>query len=465
MHDTPHSDSPTGPGLSVFISYSHADAVAARRLRRHLVAHGVVTWLDERELPVGTALTASIRRHIRAVDAVVVIASRAAAESSWVGKELSFAGDNEVSIVPFFVEQVTTHDRFADFLGVDALTPLAFATAADKLVRELYRSIDSAPPRPDRAALIAGLRDVAREERSLAPLIDGYLDSEGLHSENIDGVAAAPLLSLDEAVNAIYDMDPCDSSAMHAATLFARCGAGARALLSWIEETGDGKLALVAAVGEELDPALHHMAIELLDACRPTNYQALYNFLHKNDARLNDADRATVRRLVTWPVRTAPDGLGDVLGWVAWQRIPEAGEIREMWCRWIETGQFNGTKSPRDLARYLADAEQEDLPGREKLESAHVQFVYGRLCALDMQGVWDTVNHIMAAVDAGSPTLPLVLHLAESFPETARWRSWEDRDSAQAGQMKTFLLEICKEARGERDWLRALATAGLDRKS
>ena len=67
----------TQPSPTVFISYSHLDKVVARRLLRELTAHGVKAWLDERELRVGVALTSSIRAHIEAADALLVIASQA----------------------------------------------------------------------------------------------------------------------------------------------------------------------------------------------------------------------------------------------------------------------------------------------------------------------------------------------------------------------------------------------------
>jgi TIR domain len=54
---------------TVFLSYSHRDQVVARRIVRELTERRVKTWLDERELRIGAALTASIRSQIEAADA------------------------------------------------------------------------------------------------------------------------------------------------------------------------------------------------------------------------------------------------------------------------------------------------------------------------------------------------------------------------------------------------------------
>jgi hypothetical protein len=38
---------------SIFISYQRADEQFARRVREHLAAAGVQTWMDQYEIPVG----------------------------------------------------------------------------------------------------------------------------------------------------------------------------------------------------------------------------------------------------------------------------------------------------------------------------------------------------------------------------------------------------------------------------
>ena len=316
----------------VFLSHSHQDKRVARRLVRRLTAHGIKVWLDERELRAGAALTSSIRGHIRSADTLLVIASRASADSKWVGMELEFARKHQKTIIPLFIEPLAAHQRFRDYLGADAMAPQAFADVVHGLMRDLFLSLDVELPPADPAVLTAGLRQLAGEEPDLAPLILGCLDSTGLHQENMDTVHGVAFHALDDALNALFDLRPNEFDGLHAAYGFCMAGAGVRALSSWIDATGDGELPLVTAVGSRaLNPTLIPTAIKLLAACNPTNNHALYNFIHHNSAQLDEVQRRSVIRLATWPVRSDTSRLGDVLGWVAFKHFPDAMEIRQMW--------------------------------------------------------------------------------------------------------------------------------------
>lgn len=153
----------------VFVSHSHHDKSVARRLVRRMSAHGIAVWLDERDLPIGTPLTPSIEEHIRGVDTLLVVASRAAARSSWVDKEIDLARDLGKPIIPLFVEAVSDHPRFAEHKGLDATARETFAFVLDTLMRELHLVCDSEMPAPDPAVLEAELRELATLEPCLAP--------------------------------------------------------------------------------------------------------------------------------------------------------------------------------------------------------------------------------------------------------------------------------------------------------
>ena len=131
----------------------------------------------------------------------------------------------------------------------------------------------------------------------------------------------------DYAVNALFELKPNSHMAYHAASTFCGAGAGVRALSTWISSTGDGDLPLVQALGTFLEPALIPTGIKLLTICNPPNNHALYMFISRNSAQLEDAQRRSVVRLVTWPVRTDTSRLGDVLGWVASKHFPDALEF------------------------------------------------------------------------------------------------------------------------------------------
>ena len=75
-------------------------------------------------------------------------------------------------------------------------------------MRDLFLSFHLELPPADPDILKAGLRDLAREEPALAPLILGCLDSEGLRWVNADPVYKSEFHPLDDALNALFDLMP-----------------------------------------------------------------------------------------------------------------------------------------------------------------------------------------------------------------------------------------------------------------
>ena len=374
-----------------------------------------------------------------------------------MGLELDFAREHRKSVIPFFIDPLAEHERFQEYLGVDATSPQAFADAVHGLMRDLFLSVDRELPPADPDLLTAGLRELARQEPDLAPLIEGYLDSEGLHQENINIALTAAFHPLDEALNALFDLRPNESSAMHAAYGFRSAGAGARALFSWIAATGDGETPLDIAVGSEgLDSALIPTAIELLVACSPPNNPALYNFIDHNAGELDERQRRSVIRLVTWPVRANTERFSDVLAWVAQKHFPDAIEIQQMWSRWISEGVFDGKpNSPKNLAGYLADAHKEGRPGWEQVNETLRSHVRRHLRSGDKHRVFVAMEHVQAAANAGAPVLSALLGETNGVWGTSEWNDWSKRDPDTVELMKWHVSEFSAEAAGDRNWSRA----------
>ena len=219
-------------------------------------------------------------------------------------------------------------------------------------------------------------------------------------------------------------------------------------------------MALVTAVGATLEPGLIAAAIRLMAACNPPNDQALYSFIDRNADQLDDTQRRSTIRLATWPVRADASRFGGVLGWVAMKKFPDAGEIQMMWRRWIGAGAFDGEpSSPKDLARYLADAHKEGLPGWEAVNDELRSHVRRYLRSGDKAKVLVAIDHIQAVADQGAPILNPLLGEAISVEGTAEWNAWEKRDRDAAEQAAVLLGEILKEAAGDRNWLRAMQSA------
>jgi hypothetical protein len=446
--------------LTVFLSHSHRDKAAARRLARQLGAHGFRVWLDERELQVGAALGATLRGHIEAADLVVVVATSASARSAWVAMELDHARAHGRPIVPFLVDRVADAEPFRDHLGIEVASPQDFGAAARRLIEGAARAFDRAMPPPDARALEAGLRAVAAEERALEPLVLGCLDGAGLHTGVADGAYAAAFHPLDYALDALYALRPNREYATIAAYGFARAGAGVEALRQWVASSGDGGTPLAVALDATLDPVLIPSAIELLQRCDPPNNQALYGFIDRNADRLDSAQRRAVLRLVTWPVR-GPERFGDVLGAVALRHFPDAAELTAMWARWIGDGQFDGDPmKPSALAHELAMVRREGLRGWEPVEDAlrrHVRDLLRR--APDATKVTAALDHLCANADAGNAVAAAIVDEMTGISGTAEWDRWREEDREAAEEMACHVTAHVTQALGARDWEEALREA------
>lgn len=445
--------------LKVFVSYSHADKIVARRVARRLIAHGIKTWFDERELRIGAVLTSTLRTYIENADVVLVIASQNSVESDWVEMELSFAKEHGKIIIPIFIEMLSKHERFKDSLGIDACSLQLFADALDNLVRKLYNSIELELPPANPDILISNLQELVKEEPDLAPLIFGYLESKGLHHENAEIVYGVTFHALDESLNSLFELYPRADMAYCAAYGFNKAGAGTRALTSWIRITNHGDLPIIAAVNTTLVTELIPTAIRLLSLCSIPNNQALYCFIEKNRESLDEEQCHSVIRLVTWPVRLDSSDLGDVLAWVALKHFPSSLAIQQMWMRWINNGIFDDKDKPRQLANYLSDANKEQLLGWERISEELRIHVRRSLRSKDKVKVYNAINHVIAAAEKSTPVFDLLLREAYGVSGTAEWDDWRKLDPDMAEFTECYLNYILEEARGEQNWLRAWENA------
>ena len=110
---------------------------------------------------------------------------------------IDFAKQHSKSVIPLFIEPLSRHERFRDYLGLDGTHPQEFADVIHSFMRDLFLSLDRDVPAADPEVVTAGLRALEKEEPNLAPLINGCLDSEGLPLENTDTVREVAFHALD----------------------------------------------------------------------------------------------------------------------------------------------------------------------------------------------------------------------------------------------------------------------------
>jgi hypothetical protein len=435
----------------VFLSHSHQDKRAARRLARELRPYGLPIWVDEAELRLGAELSVTLRAQIEESDVLVVVASAASAASTWVALEVRHAQAHGKTIVPFYIDQVMREPLFRDHYGPDATAPTGFGAAARSLLKDLLAAVGRTPGEPDRAVIEAGLRACAAEEPDVRPLIEGYLDGPGVGYEQT-AIYDAPSLVLDYALAALLEYKRTEPVAWSASHGFRRVGAGAEALTRWIELTGDGGLPLQTAMNVRLAPALVDPALALLRACVPPNNLAIVNFVVRNSKKLDAEQRRSTITLVTWPER-GPEDFGDVLAGEAMRHFRDASEIVGLWRRWIWAGLLDSR--PSLLAVQLKESEKERAPGRKELYDvlrSHIRN-YTRSC--DEQKIMLAVGHLRAHVDAKTRAVTVICEETERSLGSSEWERWEEREPALAKRTAECVRAYLEEARAGGDWMRA----------
>ena len=86
--------------MDAFISHSSKNHARAQRLEAALEAEGLEVWLDDSEIRLGQLLSAELQGSIKSCRALILLWSRAAAESRWVNSEWLTAIHQDVFVLP-----------------------------------------------------------------------------------------------------------------------------------------------------------------------------------------------------------------------------------------------------------------------------------------------------------------------------------------------------------------------------
>jgi len=99
----------------VFISYASPDREEANTLSEWMWQHGIACWLDHQNLRGGAGFDPQIDAAIRATEILVVLLSRRAVESRYVGHEVSLAIGADKVILYFRLEDLALKELGAPF--------------------------------------------------------------------------------------------------------------------------------------------------------------------------------------------------------------------------------------------------------------------------------------------------------------------------------------------------------------
>ena len=126
--------------MSIFVSYSRADADFVNALGAVLARNNANVWIDTWELNVGDSLIDRIQKAIENAGALLVVLSKNSVESEWCKKELN-AGlireleEKRVVVLPVLIEDCRIPAFLRDKLYAD------FRTDFDKGFRDLLAAV------------------------------------------------------------------------------------------------------------------------------------------------------------------------------------------------------------------------------------------------------------------------------------------------------------------------------------
>lgn len=440
---------------TVFISHSHVDKPVARRVERFLRLHGVRTWLDERELRLGTQLDPTIRGQLTTCDLVVVIASQAAAQSPWVARELEVATgcDPALPICPLYVADVVKHPLFAPHLGIDAREPYRFTDNVRRLAEAV---VGKRMPTPGRAAVKAVLDEIARRSPGVELLLTDLRREGGLRLEHVDLVAAAEFHDLDDALELLARMGSTDELANATATLFSRTGVGTAALLRHLAAGFDVR---ASAVGVTLASHLLPPAIRLLSPPQPVDDLALSSLLFVNRQALA-AHRDDVIRLITQPPR-GPGGFATDAAVAALRVVPGDDALLRLWQGWIFDGRFDGVghrrpddSDPHFFAVWSAQELRDKVAGWDWICDRFLKHVRILIRSTDVDRVGAALLHLHHLALKEHPRLAEAIHICQDAMAIAEWHDWEREE-----EMIRVVYHMTSAARGVTEWDDALEVA------
>jgi len=151
-------------GSQVFISYQRTDGDFAREVREHLTAHGVQTWMDQYDIPVGAYWPDEIDKGLADSDIVVGILSPDAVASRNVKNEWDWALARDRRLLLLMMRPTDVPHRYISINFIDASRDAA--AGFNQLVAALRHS-ESTPVVGNADA--AGMSASSREPTTVTP--------------------------------------------------------------------------------------------------------------------------------------------------------------------------------------------------------------------------------------------------------------------------------------------------------
>ena len=106
----------------IFFSYSRTDSTFVLKLAKDLRDSGIALWLDQLDIKAGSHWDSSIQDALTATRILIVVLSKASVKSENVMDEVSFALEQDKTIIPVIINDCTPPFRLMrlqrlDFIG------------------------------------------------------------------------------------------------------------------------------------------------------------------------------------------------------------------------------------------------------------------------------------------------------------------------------------------------------------
>ena len=121
----------TGKSYSCFISYSNRDRPFAHRLHEDLDMVGVRSWLDAKDIAIGTSWKLEIGKAIQEHDKILLVLSEASISSTWVKREVDSALKKSTRRTPQSSSPSGLMSQYLNFPKDSVLSPLKDRQIAD----------------------------------------------------------------------------------------------------------------------------------------------------------------------------------------------------------------------------------------------------------------------------------------------------------------------------------------------
>jgi hypothetical protein len=117
----------------IFISHASEDKRRARHVAAVLRRQGWQPWIDESDIPGGSAWAAAIQQALKACSVVVLLVTANSVSKEWVLDEIAAARNLRVPIIPAFLEDVRLPDELRFFMQRTQSVDISglFSTSSD----------------------------------------------------------------------------------------------------------------------------------------------------------------------------------------------------------------------------------------------------------------------------------------------------------------------------------------------